>query len=842
MGRLAYIIASVFLLVACVAAPTPPARPTSLPTNTPAATINLDRETQDLIAGAPRTVFLIPFSHWDSDWHDTIATNSLRADQNILDAIRLAREHPRFRYTLEKVRAVRHFWEAHPEQRAALTGLISSRQFTFATTQNDQQDTSLAAPAVQIHNFLLGQDWIAQTFGVHPRTAWQADAFGNSATLPILLTTLKIPYLFMGRGPGFCQRNPCPNRLPHAFHWASPVDPSQQVLATLLPYQDANWAVRLSKDQAGRIVALRRIVEREFGLTTSRYLFLPLGDDFYSPQPWLPALVDAWNAAEPKTALVMADPETAFDYLATQELPQLTTDLNPIWQAFYASRPTAKIADKESEALLTAADKFGMLVDASEPQAWDMATLNADHGNITGVGYDSIWTTSQHPRLEQTIASAAADLAGILARVASGVAAPVVMFNPSSWARSEVVELHVNLPDAGTLPVPVQRLGPADIAFWADAVPPVGYRGLPGDGAGTSAEVPHPATATAMANAVTLSNGLVSLTINATRGGTWSSLMLADGPELMAGPGDDIAYLNDSGDVYGARFGPDRARASETPAHLSLLANGPLIARVQATFELGGQPVTKTVTLQANSPRIDVMLELATLPETTAMVQTPTTITTTMRTDDAGLAAFTHTIDSSPIVSGTITYRRKVFYPITAWSDVSAGGAGLALITHGLQGIGGTQTLSLMLIRAVSDPGEQEPEGLTDPGYHVLRYAYLGHAGSALEAQPWFVADAYNHPLIPVWRDGEHLEMQLPFVDDLRPRQVPVQSSDRTFPRMMSLIAAENGLIIDLVHRAEHIEAVVLNPDPSLPVYLTYSSHQTSLGATALTMQPVQLK
>lgn len=840
MWRFVPVIVTVWLFAACVVAPIPPA-PSSVPaTSIPVAAINLDPEIQALIASSQRAVFLIPFSHWDSDWHETIAVNSVRADQNILDAMQLALQYPRFRYTLENARAVRHFWEAHPEQRATLLALVRSRQFSFATTQNDQQDTSLAAPAVQIHNFLLGQDWIERTFGVHPRTAWQADAFGNSASLPILLNSLDIPYVFMGRGRGFCQRNPCPNRLPHAFHWASPADPGQQVLATLVPYQDANWAIRLPTDQPGRLAGLRRIVEREFDLTTSSYLFLPLGDDFWSPQPYLPALVDAWNAADSTTALVMADPETAFDYLATQQLPQLTSDLNPIWQAFYASRPLAKIADKESEALLTAADKLGMLIDAPEPAAWDPATLNADHGNITGVGFDSIWLASQRPRLEQTVASAAQALAGIVASIAGGVDAPLVIFNSSSWPRSEVIELRGHIPDMGMLPPPVQRLGPDHIAIWAQMVPPVGYLSIP-SGAATGA-VPHPTGVLSSTTGVTLSNGLVRLTIDPAHGGTLRSLALANGPELIAGRGDDVVYLDDGGDVYGARFGKERARSSMVPAHLSVLADGPLIARVQATFELGGQPVTKTVTLYANSARVDISVDLATLPETTALMQMPATITTTIRTDDTGFAALGHPIDSRPIISGTITYRREVFYPITGWSDISDGGAGLSLITHGLQGLGGTQTLSLMLVRAVSDLGERQPEGLTDPGYHLLRYAYLPHSGRAIDAQPWLAADAFNHPLFAVWRDGDLLEMRLPFVDDERLRQVPLPATDRALARSVSLIAAENGLIIDVVRRGDHIEAVVLNQDPRRPAYLTYGSHQTTLGATSLTLQPVRLK
>src|SRR5262249_21956600 len=196
-----------------------------------------------------------------------------------------------------------------------------------------------------------------------------------------------------------------------------------------------------------------------------------MGADISSPLPTLPDIVERWNAKDPDTALVMADPETAFRYLATQSLPQFTTDLNPIWQAFYGTRPAAKIADKESEYYLTAADKFGLLTGAPRSTAWYTATVDAHYDNIAGVSYDSVWEGSQRPRYEQTISTAANDLSRTLARIAGGIAAPLVIFNPGSWTRSEVVELEGDLPDASRLPQPAQSLGPDHIAVWAGSVP-----------------------------------------------------------------------------------------------------------------------------------------------------------------------------------------------------------------------------------------------------------------------------------------------------------------------------------------------------------------------------------
>ncbi len=165
------------------------------------------------------------------------------------------------------------------------------------------------------------------------------------------------------------------------------------------------------------------------------------------------------------------------------------------------------------------------------------------------------------------------------------------------------------------------------------------------------------------------------------------------------------------------------------------------------------------MTVRADDPTIEVALDLKALPETTAIVQTPTIISTTTRTDDLGFTAFEHPIDNRPIISGDITYRREIFYPIMYWGDVSNNDVGLSLITHGLQGLGGTQTLNLMLVRDVT----RDEEGVTDLDYHTLHYAYVPHLGKVQVDDISRQATEFNQPLIPVWRTADNTFVQLPF-------------------------------------------------------------------------------
>lgn len=808
---------------------TPPAATEDTSQSSTSPKINLDAGTLALIAKAERVAFIIPFSHWDTDWHDSFPNYVKRSDGNILNAIQMAKADPRFRYTLEQVYFVQHFWGAYPEHRADLKAAIERGQITFAWAGLTQPETSLVAPAVQVRNLQLGQDWITETFGPDfvPRTAWQSDAFGNSAAFPIVLTAHDIPYLFIGRWQHRCDPDydDCAP-LPHLFYWRSPAADSS-VLVAYLSYPNAWDAIHRLPDEVEQVSALRAYVEEQFARTDSKYAFIPMGSDFIDPLPNVVSLVDRWNAADQKTILVIADPATAFRHIASQPLPEVTVDLNPIWQAFYNTRPFAKIADKESEYFLTAADKFGLLLNSTPSTAWETAAVNAHYDNVGAVSFDWVWDSTQRPRFEQAVSTAADDLSATLTQIANGIESPLIIFNPTSWARSEVIEINGGLDLPGA-----QRLAANTIAIRADSVPAIGWTAR-GDGLGRPPAQTAKAVMAANDGAVTLSNGLVSVTLDPAHGGAFSNLSISGLPNLLSTYGDDITYWEDDGDVYGASFGDEIARESRTTATITVLAEGPLLARARVNFTLGGQPITKTVTLRADSPLIEVRLDLRALPGSSVIAHTPTTLETETRTDDLGFAAFTHEVDNSPIVPGDVTYRRKIFYPFTYWSDVSANGASLALITHGLQGLGGAGSLNLLLVRSVSG----DYESVTDLDDHTLHYAYLPHLAGQID-DLLHMAYAFNQPLIPVWRLDEQINVQLPFNII---RRFPAVPSAASFPATFSLASAESGLIADLYRRGDHVEALILDYDPATPATLQLGDQHLTLPGNAISLLPVEL-
>ncbi len=828
------IIVVALLLTACRSVTPSPAPPPPAPTQD-TTTINLDPDTQALIASAERVAFILPFSHWDTDWHENFANYSKRSDGNILAAIQLAQQESRFRYTFEQVLFVQHFWENYPDQHDTLKHFVQNRQFTFAWAGITQPETSLVAPATQVRNLQLGQQWIAETFGPEfiPHSAWQSDAFGNSAALPAFLAASDIPYLFIGRwqhrcDPDFQDCTP----LPHIFYWQSPAADSK-VLVTYLSYPSAWDSIHKLTDEDKQVQALRKYVDEQFARTDSRFAFIPMGSDFIDPLPNVVSLVDRWNAADAKTKLVIADPATAFKYIETQTIPTVTVDLNPIWQAFYATRPFAKIADKESDYYLTANDKFSSILGTPASSAWNLAAISAHYDNIGAVSYDRVWDDTQRPRFENTLRTSADDLAATLSTIASGVESPLIVFNPSSWDRSEVLEITVP-PDIRGIPVG-QPLTETTRAILVDAVPGIGWAAI----ASTTQQPDNPATISQTGNRITLANGLVSVTLDSQHGGAISDLA-ASQTSLISNLSDNLTFWQDSGDVYGAFFGEALGRESDATAQIEILVEGPLLARARITFALDGQPVAKTITLRADSPLVEVELTFAVNQNTSAIIHTHTNLNTTSRADDLGFMSLTHEMDNSPITPGDVTYRRKIFYPITYFSDVSDNAGGLALITHGLQGLGGAGDLNLLLVR----DAREDREGVTDAEAHTFHYAYLPHTG-ALADLPQH-AYAFNQPLIPVIKFNSQIAVQLPFTT---PRQFPVSpsipffSSSPSFPSSRTILSADSALVLDLYRLGQQLNAVVVDYDPDDASATIKVGDQTIyLPAAPLTHVPVELE
>jgi hypothetical protein len=130
---------------------------------------------------------------------------------------------------------------------------------------------------------------------------------------------------------------------------------------------------------------------------------------------------------------------------------------------------------------------------------------------------------------------------------------------------------------------------------------------------------------------------------------------------------------------------------------------------------------------------------------------------------------------------------------------------------------------SFMLIRQVT----RDPEGVTDPGVHHLSYAYLPHISAVTDAQSWIAAYAFNQPLIAVWRNGDKVNVQLPFDKAALSKQDLI--NEAPLPISSSLISAQKALVADVYRQGDRTEAVIIKYDLSATGTLNIGNEQIAL-------------
>jgi hypothetical protein len=215
--------------------------------------------------------------------------------------------------------------------------------------------------------------------------------------------------------------------------------------------------------------------------------------------PWLPEVVDKWNAQWEYPKLILARPEEFFGYIEknfADKIPVLRTDFGGWWEDGAASSALETVLCRRAEERAVTAEMLHSLAAVLARADYPKADLDELWRNI--LLYDEhtwgAWCSISKPQDEQTVkqwevkASFArkADEAsrellkrGMEKLAALTPAADLVVFNPLSWSRNDVVttekaEAVVDLATKRT--VPCQALPEGGSCFVATALPSVGYR------------------------------------------------------------------------------------------------------------------------------------------------------------------------------------------------------------------------------------------------------------------------------------------------------------------------------------------------------------------------------
>ncbi|HET7488513.1 MAG TPA: glycoside hydrolase family 38 C-terminal domain-containing protein [Acidimicrobiales bacterium] len=393
----------------------------------------------------PRTVAIVPHTHWDREWYAPFQAFRLRLVE-LLDGFLplLEGDLGYARFLLDgQMAVVDDYLEIRPEAEDRLRRLGAAGRVSMGPWYVLMDEFGVSAETI-VRNLQLGTERAAAFGGAMP-VGYLPDMFGHVAQMPQILRQAGLEHAVVWRGvPEAVDRS--------AFWWTAP--DGSTVRAEYLVRGYGNGAA--VPDDAKALVRAVATHEGEVGPFLLDGLLYMNGTDHLVPQPWLGRVVAEANDLQQDYRLVVTSlPE----YLAgapTEGLPAWSGELRSgaranLLMGVASNRVDVKQAAARTEralerlaeplcALWLAPDQWPR---AELALAWKEVVRNSAHDSICACSADEVVAAVVHRSAE------ARQIAGGLAEralAAAGRALPgngIAVVNPSARPRRGQVELVV---------------------------------------------------------------------------------------------------------------------------------------------------------------------------------------------------------------------------------------------------------------------------------------------------------------------------------------------------------------------------------------------------------------
>jgi mannosylglycerate hydrolase len=423
----------------------------------------------------PRSVAIVPHTHWDREWYEPYQTFRLNLVDMLDKLLPLLESDPSYaRFLLDgQMAVVDDYLEVRPNEEGRIRALAASGRLSMGPWYI-LMDEFLVSGETIIRNLQKGMVRGA-AFGGAMDVGYLPDMFGHIAQMPQILRLAGLDYAVVWRGvPSAVTKT--------GFSWEAP--DGSRVRTEYLPVGYSNGASL--PDDAKALVRRIEDHEKEIGDFLIDALLCMNGSDHLSPQPFLGEVVAEANAQQDRFRFTIT---SLAEYLATAPttgLEQWKGELRSgaranMLMGVTSNRVDVKHAAARAErALEQRAEPFGALF--GDPESWPARELeiawlgliqNSAHDSICACSVDDVVDAvldryAQSRQIAEGLASRA------LRRFAASIeAAGPVVVNPAARARGGVVELVVSAQDpAGdNVQVVSERFGlPGAITLDASAV------------------------------------------------------------------------------------------------------------------------------------------------------------------------------------------------------------------------------------------------------------------------------------------------------------------------------------------------------------------------------------
>ena len=722
---------------------------------------------------------------WLWPWTETVEVvrNTFRS---VLD---LMREYPDFKFTMSSARTYEWMQEKYPDLYHEIEQRVKEGRWEIVGGMWVEPDLNMPDGESLVRQILVGKRYFQKNFGVDVKIGWNPDSFGYNYQLPQIYKRSGMDY-FVTQKLMWAHEF---TTFPYKFFWWQAPDGSR-----LLTYFPHDYADPIDAEPLGSQAAvwMPSIYGPKLSDTPEMMHLYGVGD--HGGGPTRVMLDHADEIRSPGFVFPKLEFSFASEFFRDMEkkLPSMQV---PTWdgelyfqyhRGVFTTQAETKRRIRRSEENVLNAEKFASLASLyGRPyqqdvmnQTWKNLLFDHFHDIMPGSGIAVNYLDAKR-NLENVDRAADdityASLREIAAHVkTNGDGVPFVLFNPLSWARSDVSEVEVQLPEPAREVQVVDSNGKAAeaqlLAMDAEThrahflllsnTPSLGYQTYFVRPATSAA----PVHSVLKATAEIMENEFIRVKIDPQTGCMTSLFDKRSGVEALApsetdtgGPKNSICgnllqtfvdkpkqwdAWNIDADFEKQHWDLDKAD------EVKLVESGPLRAVVRVKNHFQNSTFLRDITLYAGVPRVDVKMQAEWHEKHILLkVAFPVSAHSNKATYEIPYGSV-----QRPTTRNTPAEQAQFEVPAYRWADISEATHGLSLLNdckYGYDAKGNVLRLSLLRSPEYPDPH-------ADEGHHEFTYSLYPHSGGWKDALTIRRGYELNYKLIAL-SPGKH-EGKLP--------------------------------------------------------------------------------
>ncbi|MDW8108100.1 MAG: glycoside hydrolase family 38 C-terminal domain-containing protein [Candidatus Kryptonium sp.] len=717
------------------------------------------------------TLIFVSNAHIDAAWLWRVKETIEVCKNTFNSVINLMRKYPHLTYTQSS--AVYYEWmrTLYPDLFSEIKNQIKLGKWEVVGGTWIEPDCNLPGGESWMHNLLYSQRYFQKVLGVKPEIGWIPDSFGYTWTLPTFFAKADIT-AFVTQKLNWNERNVFPYRL---FWWESP-DGSR--VLTYFPFSYVNTI-----ENPFRLIDWLRQFEANTGFRELLILF-GVGDHGGGPTEEMLKRIE-----ELKKLYIFPEIKfsTVSDYFKTLQIKDLKN--LPVWrdelyleyhQGTYTTHSDVKKYNRKLETALSNAEKFSAIATLFDfnydnqlfEKYWLKFIFNQFHDILPGSSIREVYFDAKKD-YEEVENFTNFQIRSSLEKVAQNIntneikdGEPIIIFNPSSWERTDIVKLEMKpfdeneytIFDLSGKEIASQNIieeGRRKIIFIAENVPPIGYKTYI-----LKKQKPTKFETELKITKSTIENRFFKVEIDTTNGWISGIFDKRYDKQILTAPGNKLQLLEDKPSAWDAwNVGLTGIEFHSAFRGCEVVESGPVrsVLKINRDFrkpDTRSYPPTETfptsfftqyVILYDKIERIDFRVDVDWWEKNIMFkVAFPLSVKDTVATYEIPYGYIQRSTQMRNSWDSA-----KVEVPALRWADISEKNYGVSLINgskYGYDCKGSVMRLSLLRSPNWPDP-------TADRGFHTIEYALYPHKGTWKEAKTTNIAYDFNNPLIPILTD-----------------------------------------------------------------------------------------